>query len=448
MSNFAKPITERKSSVLRDFNTFFLSEVLDIKVYNNSDNFIGYVEDIAIDISDNVRHPHVSAIIVKNYFSIAAYDPLSFSEYRYDYFELCQNPKTIDSKFNDEGEYESDHEILLKRDVLDKQIVDISGMRIIRVNDVKLTFVKNGIVTIGVDIGPTGLLRRLGLIGICKKIATLFKKKIPEQIVSWQFVEPIGLKHQSKIKLSVPYAKLSILHPADIADIIEELSLKEGAEILKYLDEETAAEALSEIEEPKLQASLIETLETEKAADILEMMPPDKAADILGDLSKKQAEEILLDMNIQGANEVRELMVHDENTAGGLMTTEYISFPESFNVEQALSEFKLLAPNLESTYYIYIEDDNGKLKGVITLKKLIVSRTYQKLVEIMNRKIVTCLINEPKEQVAEKMFQYNLLSIPVVDENEHLKGIITFDDIIDTIIEIKSKSQHFLINND
>ncbi len=434
----------KKSPVLKSFNTFFLSEVLNIKVYDKDDNFIGYIDDIAIDASENIRHPYVSAFIVRRGKNIKSFEYTEFIDYRYDYFELGPEAAELSVKLDSDGEYESDTEILLKRDVLDKQIVDTSGMRLVRVNDIKLTFVKNGIVTIGADIGPTGLMRRLGLSRIYKATAALFNKKIPDQIISWQFVEPIGTSHKNKIKLVVPYAKLSILHPADIADIIEELSVQESTEILKSLDEETAAETLAEIEEQDLQISLIESLGTEKAADILDMMPPDEAADILGDLSEKQAEEILSDMNSQGAEEVRELMSHDEDTAGGLMTTEYISFPENFNVEQALAEFRLIAPNIEMAYYLYIEEKGGYLKGVITLKDLVVARPYQKLTEIMNRKVSYCLLNEHREDVAEKIARYNLLAIPVVDANDVLKGIITFDDVMDTIIEINEELPHFL----
>ncbi|HBC73596.1 MAG: hypothetical protein A2008_07355 [Candidatus Wallbacteria bacterium GWC2_49_35] len=434
----------KKSPVLKDFNTFFLSEILSVKVYDKNDKFVGYIDDVAIDASENIRHPYVSAMIVRSGKNITAYDYSAFVEYRYDYFELGSDQAPLPIKLTSDGEYESDTEILLKRDVLDKQIVDTSGMRLVRVNDIKLTFVKNGIVTIGADIGPTGLMRRLSLSRIYKAAAALFNKKIPDQIISWQFVEPIGTSHKNKIRLVVPYAKLSLLHPADIADIIEELSVQESTEILKSLDEETAAETLAEIEEQDLQISLIESLGTEKAADILDMMPPDEAADILGDLSEMQAEQILSDMNSQGAEEVRELMSHDEDTAGGLMTTEYISFPETFNVEQALAEYRLIAPNIEMAYYLYVEEKGGYLKGVLTLKDLVVARPYQKLTEIMNRKVAFCLLDERKEDVAEKIARYSLLAIPVVDGEDVLKGIITFDDVMDTIIEINEELPHFL----
>lgn len=434
----------KQPHILKEFNTFFLSEVLYLKVYDKNDVVIGYIDDIAIDIKRNLRHPFVSAFIIKSTQNeILAIDDLSIAEYRLDYFKLVDSPKFIPKFINAEGEYENHDEILLKRDILDKQIVDTGGMRIVRVNDIKLTFVKSGIIAIGADIGPTGLMRRLSIERIFKAIAALFNKKFPDKILSWQFVEPIGTGGH-KIKLNIPYGKLSILHPADIADIMEELSVQESSEIFRSLDEETAAETLSEIEEPDLQVSIIESLGTEKAADILEMMPPDEVADILGDMPEQQAEEILSDMNSQGAEEVRELMSHDEDTAGGLMTTEYISFPEYFNVEQALSEFRLLAPNTEMTYYLYVEDRGGQLKGVLTLKDLVMARPHQKLTEIMKRKVVTALPTEPKAEVADKIGRYNLLALPVVDENDQIKGIITLDDIIDILVETKENLPHFM----
>lgn len=440
-----KTATEFKHmNILKEFNTFFLSDIIYLKVYDSNDKFIGYVDDIAVDMHLNLRHPYVSAFIIKKRDNtIIALNHLSIAEYRLDYFKLINKPGYIEFNPNAYGEYEKAEEILLKRDILDKQIVDTGGMRIVRVNDLKLTFVKAGIIAIGADIGATGLLRRLYLERPLKYIASLFNRKISDQLISWQFVEPIGQSHD-KIKLNIPYNKLSLLHPADIADIMEELSVQESAEIFKILDEETAAETLSEIDESDLQLSLIEAVDTEKAADILDMMPPDEAADILGDMAEQKAEEILSDMNIDGANEVRELMSHDENTAGGLMTTEYISFPDYFNVEQALSEFRLIAPNTEMVYYLYIEEKGGYLKGVVTLKNLIIARPSEKLTEIMNRKVVTVLINEPKEEIAEKMARYNLLAIPVVDDEDKIQGIITLDDVMDEIAKQKEEPLHFI----
>jgi len=434
----------KQAHILKEFNTFFLSDVLYLKVYDKSDKVIGYIDDIAINIKLNLRHPFVSAFIIRtiNKETIAV-DDLSIAEYRLDYFKLIKEPNFIQKPITEAGEYESEEEILLKRDILDKQIVDTGGMRIVRVNDIKLTFVKSGIIAIGADIGPTGLMRRLSLERLFKAVASFFNKKIPDKILSWQFVEPLGTGGH-KIKLNIPYGKLSLLHPADIADIMEELSVQESAEIFKSLDEETAAETLSEIDESDLQLSLIESLDTEKAADILEMMPPDEVADILGDMPEQQAEEILSDMNSQGAEEVRELMSHDEDTAGGLMTTEYISFPEEFNVEQALSEFRLLAPNIETTYYLYVEEKGGYLKGVITLKNLIMARPFQKLTDIMNRKVVSALVTEHKDEVAEKIWRYSLLALPVVDKDDVIQGIITLDDVIDIIAENKESMTHFM----
>jgi len=436
------------SHILKEFNTFFLSEVLYLKVYDNEDNVIGHINDIAIDLRLNFRHPYVSAFTIKSgRQKSVAVDPESIVEYRLDYFKLSKNPRFL-NKFDAEDKYEGDNEILLNRDILDKQIVDTGGLKIVRVNDVKLTFVKSKIIAIGPDIGASGLLRRLSIERIVKSVAAIFNKKIPDKIISWQFVEPIGISASCKLKLSVPHAKLSLLHPADIADIMEDLSIQESSEIFKSLDEETAAETLSEIDESELQVSLIESLDTAKAADILEMMPPDEVADILGDMAEQHAEEILSDMNSQGAEEVRELMSHDEDTAGGLMTNEYISFPEYFNVEQALSEFRLLAPNTEMTYYLYIEEKGGYIKGVVTLKDLVMARPFQKLTEIMNRKIVSVLLTDPKEEVAEKIGHYNLMAIPVVNEDDAIQGVITLDDVIDIIAEKKEMLPHFMKGSD
>jgi magnesium transporter len=431
-------------NILKEFSTFFLSEVLSLGVFDHSDRNLGSIDDVAVDISHKSSHPFVSAFIIRRGGAdIMAVPYNSIVEYRPDYFKLASEPSLREVTINADGDYEGVNELLLKRDILDKQIVDTSGMKIVRVNDIKLTFVKDGVVVIGADIGLSGLLRRLSIERPVKFFASMFKKKLPDSLISWRFVEPIGVT-RDRIMLSVEYDKLSLLHPADIADIMEDLSVQEGSEILEKLDDEIAADAISQIDESELQVSLIESLNFEKAADILEEMAPDEVADILGDIDTGHAEKILSDMNEEGAKEIRELMSHDENTAGGLMTTEYISFPEYFTAEQALSEFRLIAPDTEMTVYLYIEDREGRLSGVLSLERLVVAKPSQILSDIMTSKVVSVIIDETQEDVAKIMSKYDLLAIPVVDMDCRMEGIITLDDVLEILMEEKERIPHFL----
>jgi magnesium transporter len=231
---------------------------------------------------------------------------------------------------------------------------------------------------------------------------------------------------------------VSELHPADIADIISQISHKEGATLFKGLDVETAAEALSELE-PDVQAALITGMDTDKAADIIEEMPPDEAADVLSDLPVDKAKEILEQIEQEEAEDIQELLSHEEDTAGGLMTNEFIAYPPETTVKEALDRFRKDAEEVETVYYIYVTDKDEKLLGSVSLRELLLAGLDLKLSDIMETKLKTVTPETDEVEVGETVSKYNLVALPVVDSEGSLLGLVTVDDILDRLIPPEAK---------
>ncbi len=326
----------------------------------------------------------------------------------------------------------SDQEIYLRKDLLDKQIVDTHGAKVVRVNDLLLEDVHGAMRLIAVDIGTRGLLRRLGYERAVDGLCRVFGCRIADQLVSWELVDPLATD-LSRVKLSVPHQKLAQLHPAEIADIVSDLDARERRAVFQSLDNETAAETLSEVD-PRLQASILEDLASERASDILEEMAPDDAADALGELPEEKAEELLNLMEKEDAEEVRELLDYDEDTAGGLMNTEFIAFPAQLSTDETIQELRRRQPSAESIYYVYVVDETGRLCGVIALRDLIVAPADTPLARIMITKVVSVPVAMGKQQIASVMTKYDLLAVPVVDEKGVLLGIVSVYDVVDQVL--------------
>ncbi len=330
-------------------------------------------------------------------------------------------------------------DVLVCRDLLDKQIVDINGAKVVRVNDLELGDVKGKLCLVAADIGLRGILRRLGVEKRGEKLFSLFRYKLQYRLLSWHYVQTIEPKI-TRLTLTVTRQKVSSLHPADLAEIISEVSQKERTAIFGSLDVDTAAEALHELE-PRVQVDIIDDMSKERASDILERMPPDEAADVLGDLPEAKAQELINLMEKEEAEDVQELLEHEEDTAGGLMTTEYLAFPPDMTVEEAVRELRLEAPNVETIYYLYILDANERVVGVISLKNLILALSQTLLSDIMVTPVKTLPLDAGRKDVAEFISKYNLLAAPVVDENQVLRGIVTVDDVVDFLMPTASRKK-------
>src|SRR5512144_1443908 len=333
----------------------------------------------------------------------------------------------------------SPSDILICRDLLDKQIVDINGAKLVRVNDLELGGVKGKLRLVAADIGFRGLLRRLGVEKRGEKVFSLLQAKLPHKLISWRLVQTIEPK-LSKLTLTVSRQKVARIHPADLADIISEVSQKERSALFGSMDVETAAEALHELE-PHVQVDIIDDMSKERASDILEQMPPDEAADVLGDMPEAKAQELINLMEKEEAEDVQELLEHEEDTAGGLMTTEYLAFPPDMTVEEAIKELRLEAPDVETIYYLYIVDSNERLVGILSLKHLILAMPQNLLGDIMTTPVKTLPLEAKQKDVAEFISKYNLLAAPVVDENMVLHGIVTVDDVVDFLLPPASRKK-------
>jgi len=322
---------------------------------------------------------------------------------------------------------------VLVRNIWDKQIVDTSDARVVRVNDLQIAEVKGELRLLGVDVGFRGLLRRLGFERFLCPLIERFSGPLKNEIIGWDIVEsvPTNFTH---LKLAVPSQKIRELHPADLADILDDLSVQEGLSLLKGLDTETAAETLAEAE-AETQAQIIAEMPSERASDILEEMEPDEAVDILQDLEEDKAAEILSHMDAEEASDVRELLKHPENTAGGLMSMGFATIFEEFSVDEAFKHLRLMAVDLEIIYYLYVVAKNDRLLGVVSIRDLLVANPTSRVTEIMNDKLIFVTPDTPQEEVAALISKYDLLALPVLDEDGGMVGVVTIDDVIELLLD-------------
>ena len=320
----------------------------------------------------------------------------------------------------------------LARDLLDKQIVDTHGAKVVRVNDLQLSEVEGQLRLVGADVGMRGIFRRIGAERLAERAAGIVGRKLPRGIIPWHLVEPLQ-SADAAVRLTVPHAKLALLHPADIADIVEEMTADERVAVFEQLDAETAAEALAEVE-PEMQAAIVSDLDEERAADILEEMDPDEAADLLQDLSEERREELVELMEKEEKQDVEELLTYAEDSAGGIMTTDYVALAGGLTAAQAIDELRVRKPDPQLTYYLYVVDDEGRLEGVISLRDLVVAPPETKLTAAMDPHVLKVEAETPKEEVASLIAKYDLLALPVVDARRKLLGTVTVDDVVELML--------------
>ena len=322
--------------------------------------------------------------------------------------------------------------LLLKRDLLDQQIIDVHGRKVVRVNDVELysnpTDSHLALDVVAVDVGARGAVRRLvkGLVPSFTLRALL--EKIPPRVIPWQYVDLIETDPARRVKLKIAYEGLSKMHPADIADIVEDLPPAEQKAVFEALDEEVAAETLEEID-PEVQVSILESLDSDRAADIVEEMDPDAAADLLGDLTEKRSDEILKEMEPDERREVTQLLEFGEHTAAGRMTTEFVAVDDAGTVADAVEALRQFEGSGEAVATIYLTSAGNRLSGAIPLVRIAISPPDMRL-QSLSEKASTCAPDTPEKEVAELFDKYNLMTLAVADEHGRLAGIITADDVI------------------
>ena len=324
---------------------------------------------------------------------------------------------------------------LLERDLLDQQVIDVNGRKVVRVNDVDLEFdlqkdPRHPVLRVhSVDVGARGAVRRL-LRGVAPRIALhVLLGKIPPRSIPWDFVDLIETDPARRVKLKISHEGLAKLHPADIADIVEDLAPDERQAVFQTLDEETAAEALEEVE-PKVQKAIVESLDSEKAADIVGEMDPDAAADLLADLPEDQTEQILIQMEPQAQQDVVELLEHKEGSAAGRMTTEFLALPINATVQNAIDSLREFEGGVEVISTIYLVDSQGTLVAAIPLARIVLAPASAPMLSLAQEPLVLAHQEATENEVAELFDKYNLQTLPVVDDHNKLTGVITSDDVI------------------
>jgi CBS domain-containing protein/sporulation protein YlmC with PRC-barrel domain len=333
----------------------------------------------------------------------------------------------------------SDQDLFLGRQVLDRQLIDINGRRVVRVNDLQLAPADGHLRLVSVDVGAPGLLRRLGLDGPVERLARVVHLPLHHHAIDWCDVDPVETG-PSGVRLRVPAEDLARLHPGDIAEIISSLDQYHGEAVLANVDPETAADAISEVD-PDLQVSLLESMDAERAADILEEMDPDDAADVLGDMSRERADALLAAMEPTEAEEVRELLAYPEDTAGGIMTNECVTVPPDISAQEAIAQLRREAEAIDEVYHVYVVDADEHLLGVFSLRDLIVAPPEAPVARFMRPADVRVGLYDSEESVAKVIAKYNLLAVPVVDAENRLQGIVTVDDAIDIILPVAWKKR-------
>jgi magnesium transporter len=407
----------------------YLSQAIGRPVRDQHGEPIGTVADLIVAIGD--RYPPVTGLVVRtNGREI-------FLQWRSVTFLDADGATLRTSAIDISKFHQRPNEIRLKLDLMDRQIVDIDGRKVVRVNDLRLDEIEGSLRLVAVDVGASGLLRRLGIEGTWRTIAHGLHREVPERYIDWEDVDPVE-RTIASVKLRVPHKGLAELHPADLATIIDQLGRSDRVGLIQSLDDEAAADAIGEMQ-PEAQVDILEDLEPERAADILEEMDPDEAADLVADLSDESREEILGLMEKDEAEEVQELMTYPEESAGGIMTTEFVAVPADLTAAQTIDRLRELEPDAETIYYVYVTDSEERLVGVLSLRDLIVAKPDRIISEFMYDEPVAVRTDASQEEVTELVARYNLLAVPVVDEIGRLEGIVTVDDAIDTLMPQPSR---------
>jgi magnesium transporter len=416
---------------MTSLTTFYLSGIIGKEAFGADGDEIGVIRDLLLNAIPSGQNDPNQQLITGLKLKIRKETKFfSFSTFR-----VVKARETLNvtcSGLVELGREEVENGLLLVENILDKQIVDMNGRKLVRVNDVRLATLPAGTFAVAVDIGIEGLLRRIGISIPMKRLLSIFKVSIPAKYILWDDVQAIDFSNLN-IKLSKSYAKLHTLHPSDLADILEDLGKKSSTSVFSALDEEKAADVLEELE-TRAQIHIVESLPVNKMADVFEKMPADEVADILDELEDDKAELLLKEMEAGSSQEVRELLEYDDNLVGSLMTTDYLSFSETKTVEEVLNELRLKKPEAVELYNLFVIEKDDKLIGTFNLRDLVVAEPYTRISAIMKSEPVSLFDDQKTTAIAELVSKYNLLAVPVIDRNEQLQGMVVVDDVVEDLI--------------
>ena len=405
----------------------YLSQMLGKPVVDSTGEKIGTVSDLAISTGE--VFPRITSLA----FQGPGHVPFMISWRKYvDEFDedgITLQVESHDIRFS----YLQPDEVLLARDLMDRQIVDTQGLKVVRVNDLKLSVSGSQLRLLGAEVGVRGILRGLApwieraTCAVCKA----FGKKLDEQIIAWNYMDLLD-RDLSEVQLSVTHKRLDELHPADVADILEQLDPQQRANVFAHLDDEQATDAISEMED-EYQSDFIESLDNKQAAGLLGNMDPDDAADIVRDLPYEKAETLLRLMGVEDAAEIRQLLGYKDGTAGGMMTTQFVAVRDTDTVGHAIEVLRNLDDDHPTVHFIYIVDEYDKLVGVCSLRTLVLTDDKAPMSKVMYDDVISCTPDETEEDVSADIFKYELPAMPVVDESGAILGIVTVDDAWDAI---------------
>ena len=405
----------------------YFSQLINQKVWDGFGGTVGQLEDILIDATER-KMPPIVALSLKNNPSGIKYIPAHQIASLWPSMTLNVGIDGI-SLYRPTG-----HELHLLDRVLDQQIVDTEGKRLVRVNDLQIARARNQFVLTGVDVSGQGLLRRLGAEKIGKAFSKIFKKPVETVVIPWEYVASI--EHDDPLRLSVSQNKIVKMPPADIATIVDELDRHTTTALLQGFDNAALADTLEESSH-ELQMTILGNMSQERAADILEEMDPDEAADLLADLPNQTSEALLSLMEKEEALDVRTLLKYPEDTAGGIMTTEFAHVPHNITVGEAINYLRASeeAHEDEIMYYVFLLDERRRLQGIVTLRDLVMANPASDLAQWKKSEQITVEPHTPQEDVAYLIAKYDLHSIPVTDpDTEEMLGIVTVDDAIDIVL--------------
>lgn len=406
------------------YMSLYLSRILGNKVYSKDGNFLGRLKDIGV--ATEFKNPKV--IVAK----IKTSSGLKF--YSWSGFEIVKKQGQYVISCSETIDVSPDNTTMLVKHILDKQIIDIDGRKVVRVNDIRLFMLQSGTFAAAVDIGAEGLLRRLGFAKPLKRLGL----KLNSKLMLWDEVAAV-IPSNENIQLSKSYDRLSTLHPSDLADIIEDFDTKTGAIIFSRLDNATAADVLEEMEEDS-QLNLLKRLSADKAADILEEMPADEAADVLDGMNEKEAEVFLSNMEKEAQEEVRGLLEYDEDAVGSLMNKDIIFLKDKLTLDRAIAFLRESKPEEEQIYYLYVVDSKGRLEGTVSLRDLVISEPNLMVSDIMNTDFKFMYDTDNIDDLIKNVSKYNLSAIPVVDSEKVLVGNVIINDIIYELLKNKRRT--------
>ncbi len=408
----------------------YFTELEHLPVFDVKGEYMGALADLCVDPSQNALR--VASYLVKTpQKSILC---VTYQQVQSISVRAVQTSTTLEHVRC----YAPDEGLLqVKKDVLDQQIIDVNHRKVVRVTDVDFDIQPNEGHTelriVAANVGVAAGIRRLLQGAVSKHRSRALSGLFPSKTIPWEFVNLIEPDSSRRVKLRISYDRLAQLHPADVAEILEELSRDEQKAVVESLDDETAAEVIAEIP-TEMQAALLESIPSEKAADIVEEMPPDEAADVLQEMTPEASAEVLADMESDEAKDVRTLLGFEEKTAGALMTTEFIVVGEEATLEGAIEALRNFDGNLESVHMIYLIGADQVLTGAVPLARILLAESSTPLKELTTDEVISVQAHADQKTVVDLFHKYSLVTLPVVDERSHLLGIVTADDVLELVV--------------